>query len=96
MMTKFTEGCTPIKMNVPTKLDTREHMKPLVNTYVVGEKLISLCKSSLKSNLTPMQKTIMLNTLLMLGNTLCFEVDRLLNEIDNKLKKESTNDYSKS
>jgi len=83
---KFTEGCTPLKMNIPTKLKTRERMKPLVNTYAVGDKLIDLCKYSLQSNLTPMQKTIMLNTVLMLGTTLCFEMDRLLTEVDNKLK----------
>lgn len=86
MPSKFTEGCTPLKMNTPTNLNTREHMKPPVNTSVVGEKLIRLCKYSLQSNLTPMQKTIMLNILLMLGTTLCFEVDRLLTDIDNKLK----------
>ena len=86
IINKFTEGCTPLKLNIPTKLKTREHIKPLINTYAIGDKLIDLCKYSLQSNLTPMQKTIMLNTVLMLGTTLCFEVDRLLNGVDNKLK----------
>ena len=90
MINKFTEGCTPLKLNIPTKLNTREHIKPLVNTYNIGDKLIDLCKYSLQSNLTPMQKTIMLNTLLMLSTTLCFEIDRLLTYIDNNLKGENS------
>ncbi len=53
---------------------------------MISDALIKTVKGTLEADLTPMQTQILKNVLFMIMNSVCYEIDALLSDMDKKLR----------